>query len=98
MSNVEMRPHWRGSLAPVISAELPDRIIPTTSGVRDGPSMIASETVVVTAMRHELNTTSEMISRIMCAMLPNVRGQAGRAKRVQQATEQRTRPCLHRAC
>ena len=59
------------SLAPIISAELPDRIIPTTSGVRDGPSMIASETVVVTAMRHELNTTSEMINRIMCAMLPN---------------------------
>ena len=29
---------------------------------------------------------------------PNVRGQAGRAKRVQHATEHRTRPCLHRAC
>ena len=30
--------------------------------------------------------------------IPNVRGQAGRAKRVQHATERRTRPCLHRAC
>jgi hypothetical protein len=28
----------------------------------------------------------------------NVRGQAGRAKRVQHATERRPRPCLHRAC
>ncbi len=30
--------------------------------------------------------------------LVNVRGQAGRAKRVQHATERRTRPCLHRVC
>jgi hypothetical protein len=30
--------------------------------------------------------------------MTNVRGQAGRAKRVQHATERRTRPCLHRAC
>jgi hypothetical protein len=28
----------------------------------------------------------------------NVRGQAGRGKRVRHATEHRTRPCLHRAC
>ena len=31
-------------------------------------------------------------------MRQNVRGQAGRAKRVQPATERRTRPCLHRVC
>src|SRR5438552_14894458 len=29
---------------------------------------------------------------------PNVRGQAGRAMRVQHATKRRARPCLHRAC
>ena len=28
----------------------------------------------------------------------NVRGQAGRGKRVQHATKRRSRPCLHRAC
>jgi hypothetical protein len=34
----------------------------------------------------------------MLRLRPNVRGQAGRAKRVQHATERRTRPCLHRVC
>src|ERR1043165_2941301 len=35
---------------------------------------------------------------LIVSLTPNVRGQAGRAKRAQHATERRTRPCLHRAC
>ncbi len=38
------------------------------------------------------------IIKLIRQQQPNVRGQAGRAKRVQHAIERRPRPCLHRAC
>jgi hypothetical protein len=53
-------------------------------------------------MEYNEETTENWMRRIlrkaMSNVLPNVRGQAGRGKRVQNATERRTRPCLHRAC
>jgi hypothetical protein len=40
----------------------------------------------------------DLLLRDARSLAPNVRGQVGRAKRVQHARERRSRPCLHRAC